>query len=1108
MNRIPHLCLALGVVGLLTLVVALAAGAQAPARAGHSPTIVATNTYHVPDDFSTIQAAINAATDGDTILVAAGTYKENLSITEGITLAGGWNISFTSRSPGSSAIDGQRLGRAISITCASSSTVVTVDGFTVMNGDATGQGGPLALGAESLNGPHHGTETQPASSAPDTLSPAEHAARLRARWAELADRGLYPGGPAAYRAALIKLDRLTVQAEQARSLARPIATGEESKQAGDCGGGIYSWNASLRLLNCGVQSNVASTSGPGLGGGIFVGQAPPSGTLIAGNVVQYNTASLYDVGAGGGLHVLQAPGAVIENNQFLENLATNTGLYGVGGGLRVDASPNVVVRGNQVKRNTAQAGWYCPGIGGGGNGGGVQLRDCDGAVVTGNVIRDNLASLHCGSHGGGLYVFRAQGVTVADNDVSDNWGVLFKTSTDDFGGGLGIDTVSRATVTNNVVQGNVAAASTPAGGLHVAYGGGFYGLLLWDSLIATNTITGNLASAELVGFGGGLYLESAQRVTVAGNTVSGNVASLSPTSKGVGGGLDLRNTVDILVQHNLVQNNRGGTDGTGFGGGLSVESFGPYSFDTTVDANLFLNNRACGANPSEPSAGGACRVNTNGFTFTNNVVAGNTADLGGGLDLERAVGGVVVNNTLVGNGDVGVLVDRYSLTPITFTNNVIVSHTVGISVSAEATVTVRYTLWHGNGMDIAGGGVVTHTNPVTGAPAFLNPAADDYHLTVASAARDAGDPAGVPPAPPVDRDGVPRPQGPRVDLGAYEWRGYWLYLPLAFKCWPTVGWAVGDSIGGYGTILHTTDGGASWVRQGSPADVPDTQLKEVSAVDAQNAWVAGANAVLRTRDGGQTWETQTLPANLPAGFELMGVKAIDRNTAWVVGTPDVLLGTTDGQTWTVMPRGADLHLASPVHYSGVDAADATHVWAVGSSGPGDRGDPVIAFYDGTQWRRQGAGAILSGNGAALIGISALNQNTVWAVGGMSFAPFPLVKTTDGGATWQQVGRPPIPGMDTNRAVVVTADIGWVSGDDGNVEYTTDAGATWSHVSVPSAFLFGITAIDDQTAWVVGPGVHGTAPGIIAHTSDAQHWEVQSDPSWPNMNGISFVGARR
>ena len=44
-------------------------------------------TINIPSDYTTIQAGINASVDGDTVLVAQGTYSENLILEKEIVLA-------------------------------------------------------------------------------------------------------------------------------------------------------------------------------------------------------------------------------------------------------------------------------------------------------------------------------------------------------------------------------------------------------------------------------------------------------------------------------------------------------------------------------------------------------------------------------------------------------------------------------------------------------------------------------------------------------------------------------------------------------------------------------------------------------------------------------------------------------------------------------------------------------------------------------------------------------------------------------------------------------------------------------------------------------------
>jgi len=85
------------------------------------PKILSAETINVPEDYPTIQAAINAATAGDTILVASGTYYENLVIAKSLTLRGaGSDVTI---------IDGGGTGTGVKIAADS----VNMSGFMIRN---------------------------------------------------------------------------------------------------------------------------------------------------------------------------------------------------------------------------------------------------------------------------------------------------------------------------------------------------------------------------------------------------------------------------------------------------------------------------------------------------------------------------------------------------------------------------------------------------------------------------------------------------------------------------------------------------------------------------------------------------------------------------------------------------------------------------------------------------------------------------------------------------------------------------------------------------------------------------------------------------------------
>ena len=95
-------------------------------------------TISVPGDLSTIQAAINVAIAGDTVLVADGTYTGPGN--RNLDLLGKDLVLRSENGPASTIIDCENLGRGINVINGETSDAV-IDGFTITNGDTTGLGG-------------------------------------------------------------------------------------------------------------------------------------------------------------------------------------------------------------------------------------------------------------------------------------------------------------------------------------------------------------------------------------------------------------------------------------------------------------------------------------------------------------------------------------------------------------------------------------------------------------------------------------------------------------------------------------------------------------------------------------------------------------------------------------------------------------------------------------------------------------------------------------------------------------------------------------------------------------------------------------------------------
>jgi parallel beta-helix repeat protein len=88
-------------------------------------------TLRVPKDYLTIQKAIDLARKGDKVRVSQGTYYENITMKEGVSLEGGWNKDFSRRhiSAYVTTIDGGKKG-GFTVYGANEATL---DGFTIIN---------------------------------------------------------------------------------------------------------------------------------------------------------------------------------------------------------------------------------------------------------------------------------------------------------------------------------------------------------------------------------------------------------------------------------------------------------------------------------------------------------------------------------------------------------------------------------------------------------------------------------------------------------------------------------------------------------------------------------------------------------------------------------------------------------------------------------------------------------------------------------------------------------------------------------------------------------------------------------------------------------------
>ncbi len=293
----------------------------------------------------------------------------------------------------------------------------------------------------------------------------------------------------------------------------------------------------------------------------------------------------------------------------------------------------------------------------------------------------------------------------------------------------------------------------------------------------------------------------------------------------------------------------------------------------------------------------------------------------------------------------------------------------------------------------------------------------------------------------------------------------------------TVVWISGHR----GTVLRTTDGGASW--QARPVPGADSlEFRDVQAASADVAWVMSAgpgplSRIYHTRDGGLTWVRQFLNTDPDAFYDCMTF--FDRDTGVAFsdasnGRTNILRTIDGGQNWVLLPASA---VPAPLEGEGAFAASGGCVSSVGShdawialGGPGAR---LFRSHDaGATWtatatplvHAQSAGNTAVQFTSAMAGIVVGGDVGNYARDSSAAA---VAISTDGGVSWELRPRPPragalfgvtwLPDVGSGAALAV---------GPGGLFYTADAGAHWTTLDQRS---FWSVAAAGHRAWAAGPG---------------------------------------
>lgn len=334
--------------------------------------------HHVPSQYSTVQAGINAAANGDTVMVAPGTYTG--AGNRDIDFGGKLIVVMSSGGPNVTVLDCQASSldphRGFIFQTGEDSTAV-VQGFTIRNG-WEGDGGGIAIINSSPKIVGNTIEGCQADVTGGAIFCYQFSSAIMRGNKIAGNSAMGGGGIYCWEGTTATIDDNTFDANAAMME----------------GGGIFLY------VMCGgtISGNriIGNTAG-GMGGGICVGGSFPT---ITGNTIMGNAGEL---GGGGIACWYYSSPPSIDHNMIVENISGGT----QGGGIYCYQYSSPVIDRNTISGNLAM------------NGGGIACDVGCNPTVINSILWADVATTNQE-----IYVGSTSSIAVTYSDVDGGWAGL------------------------------------------------------------------------------------------------------------------------------------------------------------------------------------------------------------------------------------------------------------------------------------------------------------------------------------------------------------------------------------------------------------------------------------------------------------------------------------------------------------------------------------------------------------------------------------------------------------------------------------------------------------------------------------------------------------